>query len=116
MKWNVAIARHAVVSPALHRVLSGGAKQFKHLPVDLVALRVFVVDVFAATIENAEIAAKVPERVSPAGFAPNRETVGHPGQRDLVRGLVIAAPLADMHLHAEIRERLPLLDVFLFEL
>src|SRR3954453_16228858 len=83
-------------------VVAGGFRserldQLEHLAVDLVALEVFVLDVLAAGVEGAEVAPEIPEGPAPAGVFPELEVVPHPRDGDVVRGAVVAAPLADVH-------------------
>src|SRR4051812_5296301 len=71
--------------------------QLQHLPIQLVALPVFVLDIAAPRIERAEVAAEVPQGPAPAGLFPQLEVVLHPRQRDVVRRAVVAAPFADVY-------------------
>ena len=61
---------------------------------------VFVANIFAVAIENAKAATKVPECVPPTRFPPYSKAIRHPGECYFVRRLVIAAPLANVYLHA----------------
>src|SRR5262249_12305655 len=48
-------------------------QQLQHLAIELMALEVFVGNVFPVAVENSEAAAKVPERPAPAGLFPDPE-------------------------------------------
>ena len=68
---ELVLAKGALSGP-LAQVRTGSipSQQVHHLAVKLVASKVFVLDVGAFTVEDAERAAQVPKRESPAGFVP----------------------------------------------
>ena len=87
-------------------------QQFEHLTVEQMTAKAFVGSIVPVAVEDAERPAQVPHRPAPTSFLPEREYVAHPRKAGVARGLIIAAPFANMNWYTLFHERLPLQDQF----
>ena len=74
---------------------------------------VVVVDISPFGVENAETAAEIPQRPTPASFFPQIEAITHPGKCNRVGRLVECAPFADVGADSFLFEFLPGQDALL---
>src|SRR5204862_2244422 len=86
-------------------------QQLQHRAVQLAAPPVLVIHVRAATVEDAEPAAEIPHRPTPAGLFPQTEIIAQPAQRDRQRLPVERAEFTDHHSDTLRFEFFPRLDL-----
>ena len=72
---------------------------------------IFVRDVIAIAVQNAEGTFEIPQAPAPAGFTPEGQAIRHPFQHDRMRRAIVRAPFAYVNADAACFQLFPRVDL-----